>query len=102
MKKINKKLYSAIILTGISRPLYANEEVGSTPPTPDAQSADISNDHAPVAATEVAPQKGWRLDHVELKGIFLPTVWLLGFLVVIFIILKYFIYLPDEKRKDLE
>ncbi|MDH4467820.1 MAG: hypothetical protein QE271_07165 [Bacteriovoracaceae bacterium] len=92
MKKRNKKLYTTTSLLLISNSTLADENAER------AQQPSKQD----LITTEAAPQKGWKLDHVELKGIFLPTVWVLGFLVVIFIILKYFIYLPDEKRKDLE
>ena len=61
-----------------------------------------STDNSSTVASAPFPLGIDKYDHVELAGVFLSVVWVLVFLIVIFIVLKYFIYLPDEKRKDIE
>lgn len=41
-----------------------------------------------------------KIEHIKKNHFALPTWSLLGFLVVTFIILKSFIYITDEKRKN--
>ena len=53
-------------------------------------------------AEEPSPIHTDKFDHVELNGVFVSVALVLAFLIVIFIVLKYFIYLPDEKRKEIE
>lgn len=68
-----------------------------------AQEEGEAEAHAATTTTVVeAPQKGWFMDHVGLDNTFLSVPLVIGFLVLIFVVLKYFIYLPDPKRKDQE